>query len=299
MLEPTRLGAALYVPATSKHLLNIASGRRLADIRTIIFCTEDSVSSEDMPLALSNLNEALQRFQSNPNRHRFIRVRNPAILGKVLGMAGIEHLDGFVLPKVTATNIDAYLEQIDTTCHCVMPTLETREVFSEECMRELLGLIDQSERRKAILSLRIGGNDLLSLLRIRRPRGLTIYQTPIGQVIARLATTFIPYGFVLTAPVFDYLDDPVALGKEIQMDLSHGLVGKTAIHPLQVPQIESHYRVLSRDLDVAMRLLDPQSPSVFKMDHAMQERETNSCWAKAVVLTAQSYGCQSAKEKLT
>lgn len=293
MLEPTRLGAALYVPATSRHLLSIASGNRLADIRTIIFCTEDSVSPEDMPLALSNLKEALQHFQSNPNRHRFIRVRNPAILGKVLEMAGVEHLDGFVLPKVTAANIDTYIEQIDASHHCVMPTLETREVFSEECMRELLGLIDQSKRRKAILCLRIGGNDLLSLLRIRRPRGLTIYQTPIGQVIARLATTFIPYGFVLTAPVFDYLNDPVALGKEIQMDLSHGLVGKTAIHPLQVPQIESHYRVLSRDLDVAMRLLDPQSPSVFKMDHAMQERATNSCWAQAVVLNVSSYGCES------
>ena len=41
----------------------------------------------------------------------------------------------------------------------------------------------------------IGGNDLLNLLGLRRQRGHTLYETPLGAVIARLVTTFKPHGF--------------------------------------------------------------------------------------------------------
>ena len=57
--------------------------------------------------------------------------------------------------------------------------------------------------RARILVLRIGGNDLLNLLGLRRQRGHTLYETPLGAVIARLVTTFKPHGFRLSAPVFE------------------------------------------------------------------------------------------------
>ena len=78
--------------------------------------------------------------------------------------------------------------------------------------------------RDRILALRIGGNDLLALLGLRRPRQMTIYRTPLGPVIGKLVTTFRPYGFVLTGPVFEHLDTPALLAQEVEEDLAHGMV---------------------------------------------------------------------------
>jgi len=100
--------------------------------------------------------------------------------------------------------------------------------------------------------LRIGGNDLNESFGIRRPRSFTLYETPIGNVIAQLLTIFKPLWFSLSAPVFENLDDVVTLRKEIKLDLAHGLIGKTAIHPTQVPAIESAYAVDVEDYEMAI-----------------------------------------------
>lgn len=65
---------------------------------------------------------------------------------------------------------------------------------------------------------------------MRRPRGATLYQTPIqnGQ---RFVGIFKPYGFYLSAPVCEFFDEVDLLAAEVQQDLWHGLTGKTAIHP--------------------------------------------------------------------
>src|SRR5690606_29849263 len=94
-----------------------------------------------------------------------------------------------------------------------------------------------------MILIRIGGNDLLNLLGLRRPRGMTLYETPLSGVISQLVTTYKPLGFSLSAPVFEYLADKATLDREIRLDMAHGLVGKTAIHPNQIPMIERHYAV--------------------------------------------------------
>lgn len=69
-----------------------------------------------------------------------------------------------------------------------MPTLETKDVFDFNAMTELRQGLLQDGIAQRILMLRIGGNDLMNLLGIRRPRSLTLYETPIGNVIAQLVT---------------------------------------------------------------------------------------------------------------
>ena len=59
MRDATDLGASLYVPATRPDLHRIVSGELLHTIRSVIFCTEDSVKSADLHLALNNLRMAL------------------------------------------------------------------------------------------------------------------------------------------------------------------------------------------------------------------------------------------------
>lgn len=292
MADKKMLGASLYVPATHKDLQQIANGQLLGDVRSLIFCTEDAVADSELGYALFNLSLALQQMPERPGINRFVRVRSPDILKRVLDMPGADKLSGFVLPKITRHNFDAYFQKIRGTHHQLMPTLETAEVFDEGEMKLFRQCLQAPGVREHILALRIGGNDLLALLGIRRPRHLTIYRTPLGAVISRLVTTFLPHGFALSAPVFEHLGNPALLAQEVQEDLAHGLTGKTAIHPSQIAQIEQHYRVQRSDMEVALRIIDGASPAVFKMNDSMCEVATHRAWAHGVLAQARVFGIQ-------
>lgn len=280
------IGASLYVPASHKNLQRIANG----ELRSLIFCTEDAVADSELSHALFNLSLTLQQLTTQPGAERFVRVRNPDIMRRILEMPGSEKLTGFVLPKTTQHNFDAYFRQVRKTHYLLMPTLETIEVFDDGQMKEFRQCLEQAGVRDHILALRIGGNDLLALLGMRRPRNMTLYRTPLGSVISRLVTIFRPYGFSLTAPVFEYLDNPTLLRAEVEEDLAQGMAGKTAIHPDQVALIEQYYRAKSSDVEAALRITDEASPAVFKLHDAMCEVATHRAWAHGVLEQAQKFG---------
>jgi citrate lyase beta subunit len=289
------LGASLYVPANHKNLAEIANGDRLAQARSLIFCLEDAVADRDLGWALFNLSIVLANMRTHVPAQRFVRVRNPEVLARVLAMPGADKLDGFVLPKTTRDNFTTYFRLVRDTRHALMPTLETAEVFDEHAMRLLRAAFEAPGVRHRILALRIGGNDLLALLGLRRPRAMTLYRTPLGPVIARLVTTFRPYGFALTAPVFEYLDLPHLLDEEVQEDLAYGMVGKTAIHPTQIAPIERHFQVRPQDLAVARAILDQEAPAVFRMQDAMCEVATHRAWAERTVAQSRRFGATGAE----
>jgi citrate lyase beta subunit len=288
------MGASLYVPANHKDLLQIANGEKLPQARSLIFCTEDAVADRDLSWALFNLSVVLHNMQDEVQAERFVRVRNTEVLARVLAMKGVHKLTGFVIPKATRQNVEAYYRLVRDTDHMLMPTLETSEVFSEREMELFRDLLQSPGLRGRILALRIGGNDLLALLGLRRPRAMTIYRTPLGPVIARLVTIFRPHGFMLTAPVFEHLDLPELLDQEVAEDIAYGMVGKTAIHPSQILPIEEHYKVKPQDLAVAHAILDENSPAVFKMYESMCEVATHRAWAERMVAQSHVFGAHGA-----
>ncbi|MDI1279421.1 HpcH/HpaI aldolase/citrate lyase family protein [Methylobacter sp.] len=288
--SPWCLGASLYMPAHRLDLMDCANGEKLEALRSMIFCTEDAVSHAEVDSSLRHLGLCLQGFRDTPARFRFIRARNPEILARLLDLPDIEKVDGFVLPKFNEANFHAYFDQLQGTPFKVMPTLETRDVFDVGAMNELRQGLLQDAVFARILMLRIGGNDLMNLLGLRRPRAMTVYETPLGHVIAQLVTVFKPYGFSLAAPVFEYLDDAVTLQKEIRLDLAHGLTGKTAIHPTQVSVIEAMYSVDSGDYEMAVALNQSSSPAVFRMHDAMCEVETHKQWGRDIIDRQLYYG---------
>lgn len=288
--SPWFLGAPLYMPAHRRDLMECANGEKLEAIRSMIFCTEDSVSHSDVDSSLRHLGLCLQGFREVPDRFRFIRARNPEILARLLDLPHIEKIDGFILPKFNESVFHAYFDQLQGTPFKVMPTLESKDVFDFNAMSALCQGLLQEAVFPRILMLRIGGNDLMNLLGLRRPRSMTIYETPLGHVISQLVTIFKPYGFSLSAPVFEYLDDTATLQKEIRLDLAHGLTGKTAIHPTQVPVIEAAYAVDSDDYEMAVSLGDSEAPAVFRMHNAMCEVATHQQWAAGIISRQACYG---------
>lgn len=288
------LGATLYVPATRRDLPAIANGDRWPGLRSLIFCTEDAVAPENVALSVGNLAAMLGTLTEGGPR-RFIRVRDAEVAARMLDLDGIERIDGFVLPKITADRLPAYLDALGGDRRFwLMPTLETAETFDQAAMKDLRGVLLDEAVRPAILCLRIGANDLMQHLGLRRSPAQTIYETAIGPTIAMLAGTFRPYGFGLTGPVFEGLEHPEVLAREVAMDLAYGLAGKTAVHPAQAPVIEAGYRVSRADVEAAERILAPDAEPVFRLNAAMCEPATHRAWARAIHARHRLFGLTDA-----
>lgn len=290
-----QLGASLYVPAVRDDLIAVASGKKLGHVRSLIFCTEDSVAQERLEEALGNLREMLRVVQCQPRRRLFVRPRNEQVLTRLLQMPGIEQVSGFVLPKVTAANMPAYLNAFkeagkDVRKFWLMPTLETAEVFEPEQMRALRNVLLQSEAAASVVALRIGGNDLLNVLGLRRSRTRTLYESALSQTVTQLLTIFRPAGFQLSSPVCELLYDHDVLQRELAMDTELGLFAKTAIHPDQVAIIEAAYRPLEQEVQMAEAILAPGAPAVFNMHGTMCEVATHREWATQVLIRRDLYG---------
>lgn len=304
-MQHFRLGASMYVPAARqdklpdiycRDLIEIANGRKFPNLRSVIFCTEDAVRAEQLPVALDNLRTVLPQIRRQPEQQLmiFIRARNPHVLGHLLEMRGITAVDGFVLPKVQRHNIRDYMGQFQKDDQfMVMPTLETPEAFDEYEMKKLRGLLTKDDYRKRILTLRIGGNDLLHCLGIRRSVRRTIYKTALANTIAMLVGVFKPHDFNLSAPVFEGIQQEEVLRAEIEADLDHGLFGKTAIHPNQIDIIHSAFKVDPIDLHMAEKILAKDAPAVFKLHGTMCEPSTHWRAAQAIVERARIYGVNS------
>lgn len=268
----------------------IANGHKLAELRSVIFCTEDAVHEQDLEQALAHLAALLPELE--PGRMlRFIRPRGPAVLRRLLRLDGIERIQGFVLPKFGPHTLGDWLRVWDDSKgHYLLPILETVETFDHRKMEVMRDRLEDYALQDHILCLRIGGNDLLNLLGIRRSRGATVYDTPLRGTIADLVRIFHPAGYHLSAPVFDYLDTPEVLAREVEADLQHGLVGKTAIHPTQIPVIESCYRVPREDYETATAVLAPNAAAVFKSHDSFCEPATHRRWAAGVLERARVFG---------
>jgi citrate lyase beta subunit len=290
-MDALELGATLYVPAVRQDLFDIVAGRKHPQLRSCVICLEDSVAPGDVPLALRNLTALLRRLQETEESERrpvFVRPRDEHMLARILALPGIGTVDGFVLPKATADSLPAYLRSLASDEHLLMPTLETREVFDPAELRRLRDQLLSIAHR--ILAIRIGGNDLLHNIGTRRSLVRTAYEGPLGAVIASLVTTFAPFGFALSAPVFEHFNNPELLLDEVAYDIEHGLLTKTAIHPAQIDIIQQAYRVGAHELAEARAILGGEAGGVFALNGSMCEPATHTGWAKSVVRRAGIYG---------
>jgi citrate lyase beta subunit len=285
-----KLGASLYVPATHRDILAIANNHKLPHLRSVIFCLEDAVLEADVPAALANIERMLRELVPTPNKLRFIRVRNHAILDECLKLEGIEKIDGFVLPKTTMESFREYYFRLQHTEFLVMPTLETKEALDPVEMSQLRDYILEKNYAHRVLALRIGGNDLLNLFDLRRSTTRTMYDSPMRYIIGQLVACFRPAGFNLTSPVCELLFDREILNEEVSLDLEAGLFGKTAVHPDQIGLIEAHYKVNANQADEARAILAPDAPAVFRMNGRMCEPATHRNWAEAILARAAIYG---------
>lgn len=296
-LSAHALGATLYMPATRTNIFNAIIENSIPGLKSLVICLEDAVSENDMVQAMQELSTLSERLavskQSNPNKNGwplvFVRPRHQENAREIINSCDTSVFDGFVLPKFTEENMDDWFGIIAKTELHVMPTLETSEVYSVDDMTSLAKSLVNHPMRSRVLVLRIGGNDLMSVVSLRRPRGATLYDGPMGYVIKMLAAVFSTRGFFLTAPVFEHFDDLLLLQKELDLDVMHGLIGKTAIHPQQISAIQAGLMISEKDYWSAVGILDAEK-AVYKEHGSMCEPATHRNWAVRMIERAKYAG---------
>nr|WP_296405525.1 HpcH/HpaI aldolase/citrate lyase family protein [Psychrobacter sp.] len=322
MLHPYQLGASLYMPATREDVWAVISRSKLPNLDSVIICLEDAVSESDVPYAWQNIQKLLAHWASvevdRPlTTHRsnslnainestgvqksamrkssrplvFIRPRNPQMLMQLATLPHIDLIDGYVLPKVDMDSLSNWrlaCQQVQDNS-LLMPTLETGRLFDSAHNQALATALAHAFDER-VFALRIGGNDLFSALRLRRPSTQTIYETPVGTLMHQLIGTFVPQGYYLTAPVCEYFDNTALFIQELATDVSLGLVGKTVIHPAQIALVQQAFSVSTRVLEEAQAILAQDAKAVFKHNNTMLEPATHYAWAVQTVKRAQIFG---------
>ncbi len=295
-LSPWNLGATLYMPATRTDIAATIIDQKIDGLRSLIICLEDAVSDTDIPQALQNLATLLTTLSDYKKHHDctewpllFIRPRHTEMAQWLVEHVDLTVIDGLVLPKFTQASLPLWWRIIKPTHLCMMPTLETEEVFDVLQMTSLADLLLAHPCHKRIIALRIGGNDLMNVISLRRNRHLTLYDGPMGYVIKMLVAVFGARQFALTAPVCEHIDDQQIMDRELALDIANGLVGKTAIHPKQIDKIEQALMVSQSDHSDALHILN-STQAVFKSHGAMCEPATHRRWALSILTRAKLYG---------
>lgn len=275
------LGASLYVPATHKALATIL-GEGCHNARSLIVCTEDAIAPKSVVWAVRRLINELKAAPANVSFLRFVRPRNPFVLRQLINEPkALAKLDGVVVPKFDANTAPAWQEVLDQAPElAVMPTLETALLFRESSAIATLDAIDALTN--PVIALRIGANDMLGAIGIKRQPGQTVYDTPLRSTIERLITLFRPAGYELAAPVCDLIGEPETLAREVAQDIAWGFYAKTCVHPSQIDVVEAHFsQALERQHHQAQALLN-RTDAVFKEGGQMIERTCHGNWAQRI-----------------
>ena len=281
MTKAVELGATLYIPVQHPRLAEVLAGAN-PDLRSVVICLEDSLHETEVGAAQEVFRATLRTLETAaPRLIAYARPRGPQMLEWMLAQPGVERLAGFVLPKITTANLAEWLARMDGPSHGIMPTIESTEAFDRAAMVQMARAL--APVRERVHAVRIGGNDILNQLGVRRSRHRTAYDTPLGLAIATMASVFLPEGLALSAPVFEHYALTDVLREEVARDIEHGLLTKTAIHPSQVPVIHDVLRPAPGEVEEARAILAAEARAVFGHGGSMLEPTTPARGALGVL----------------
>lgn len=289
--EAYSLGATLYMPVLHPRVADILQGRVSPPAGSVVLCLEDALAEEDVSDGLSRLDILLRDLPDQLPVRAFLRPRNRAMAQNLCARAAGTAIDGIVAPKVLPDTLPEWLAMARETGLSIMPTLESATFFDPGqivAIRDVLDAHASDEGR--IAAIRIGGNDLLSSMGLRRTRGMTSWDGPLAWILSMVSSILTSAGHPVAAPVFDVIDDLETLRREVERDVAAGFVSKTIIHPAQAPVVAEAFRVSPDELESARAILDSRAKAVFQVGGVMCEPSTHTAWAERTVSRARFFG---------
>lgn len=308
------VGPLLYCPADNTSIAASICTQKFGTRFSLALCLEDTINdhfvarAED--LLVSSIND-IYNTRQNTDFYLpkiFIRVRSPEQIKRLSLRFGdsYELITGYIIPKFSPENADSYLAQLADqnsgtgTVKYAMPIYESPAIV-DLCTRYdvLYGLKEKlAPVEPWILNLRVGGNDLSHLFGFRRESDESIHQiAPIHDIFTDIITVY-GMDYVISGPVWEYysgINWENGLRKEIRDDQLSGFIGKTVIHPNQIPVVNDEYRVTRKNYEDALHILnwDTEKTSFVSgslTGERMDEYKTHLNWAQKICFMAECYG---------
>lgn len=306
------VGGLLYMPALNRRSASKLVSGGVASVTSAAFCLEDSVEDDALEAAEKELGHTLRMFADRGVSDApllFVRVRTPEHLLRVHGKLGdgVKLLTGYILPKFDMSNAGRYMsamKQVNADGRFyAMPILESLAVADRmRGPKEMYDIKDVLDAHKDyILNVRVGGNDFSNLYGVRRHVNETIYGIgPIRDLLSCILGVFAG-DYVVSGPVWEYFGSRAGgawekgLRAELEADRLNGFVGKTAIHPCQLPAIVDSLKVSQEDYWDALKVLswDNGGLAVEKsagVDSRMNEVKCHVKWAEKTATLGRLYG---------
>ncbi len=316
--ECYEVGALLYSPANSGKIINQIKLQKIAPPYSVALCLEDAVADSAVEEAEQGIYDTLNQLAEIEEKSDvyipkiFIRVRHGKQIMRIFRRAGenFRFVHGFILPKYSPSNADAYnsyIIEINTFSRkrriYMMPILESKEIISlwrrADALEDLRGHIDVM--RRFVLNMRVGGNDFCRIYGLRRNIDNTIYDMGVINTCLMDILNVFSDAYVVSAPVWEYFDTKSGdnawekgLRRELKFDILNGFIGKTVIHPSQVPVVNEMLKVTKQDYEDACSVANWNNTDfgVGKTadGNRMNEVKCHQKWAKKILTLADIYG---------
>lgn len=317
------VGGLLYMPGTNRKISKKILNKENPNIKSMVLCLEDSIGDSIVEQAEECVRQTLNELYCAITAGEFsvadlplifIRVREHGQMTRLVQKCGssISTITGFVVPKFTKSNATNYINEFEDILDTVdsplylMPIIESKDVMYKPSRMENLCYVYNAIKKISdhVLCIRVGGTDFCNIFGIRRPMNATIWDIKvvsdcISDIINVFATDYVVSG--PTWEFFENKDDPSqtawadGLKNELFYDKLNGIIGKTCIHPSQLPYVQQSLIVTESDYTNALQVLSMSSQSFVGVKkgtsgNQMNEAKTHINWAKKVLALAGIYG---------
>ena len=313
------VGGLLYMPATQSNIAGKIINGTYSFVKSFVLDLEDSLGDDMVGFGqrhivkvICEIKEAVESgiLRAEDIPLIFIRVRSSQNIDEIVKLLGknIVYITGFNIPKFDKYCCDEYIKKfkaaanyaksIDGTTLYQMPILENKTAMYRQLRMDNLLYINNSLRELSenVLNIRVGGADFSNIFGIRRGHNHTIYD--IGVIRSCLNDIMNVFGknYIISGPVWEYFGSDYAvegLKRELDQDAINGFIGKTAIHPSQLPIIQEFNIVNKIDYADALGILGMNNNTTGVQKSAsgrMNEVKTHAKWAKKIVNMANIYG---------
>lgn len=308
------VGGLLYMPAYQENIVRKIKENSFKNLTSISFCLEDAINDRELDEAEYILKENLRILKNINNKQKlpllFVRIRTPEHLRRFHQYIedNRDVLSGYIFPKVDLNNVEEYMDVLtdinQESSHKFygMPILESESISYIKSRHIVLDKLKEifDQNKEYILNIRVGGNDLSNLYGLRRPVNYPIYSVGVVRDILIDILNVFATEYVVSGPVWNYFGDfqdkewSRGLVKELELDRLNGFIGKTAIHPVQLPYIYDSLKVSKIDYEDAKKILNwnDNKAGVKKGVNGtrMNEVKIHRKWAEKIIALAEIYG---------
>ena len=308
------VGPLLYCPANKASITDSLINEKFGNRFSLALCLEDTINDAYVAKAEQILIHYLDTIFA---QHEiipfylpkiFIRVRNPQQIHRLIKSLGrsVEIVTGFIIPKFSLDNASDYINEVIRANELaskniyMMPIYENSSIIDLRNRTDILYSLKDSlsQVEDLVLNIRVGGNDLCHMFGFRRHSNESIHQIrPVSDIFSDIITVY-GMDYVVSGPVWEYYAGDNwkdGMIQEIQDDKLCGFIGKTVIHPAQIPVVNCSYQVSEKDFKDAQEILNwnKNSASLVSGNNVrerMNEYKTHINWAQRIIYLAESFG---------